>query len=235
MTYKDSIARYRTILERESFYRKLPLKKMGDKEIMLDLSNIQKQLQELYLLYITSTDVNFIAGTSQYLVNRVYRIKEINIPEQYPALIGISKEQMDSVEKADGTPTKYAKYGADSGMYIEINAIPTNSYHITDYPNAKFRMFYYPKLDLFDSFAGTTTNKTFPDTGTNLWNEVTQQGVWLLPNEWHSLIIDGAIADIFPDRKESFYNLCNEMYKRKDSIIDLSLTRMIGISDGGNE
>ena len=235
MNYKDSISLFRTQIDIEQFNRKAPVMVMTDKQVMVYLSMIQNQLQRNYLLYEKSVDITLKAGICVYDVGTnaynipsdIYRIKNVSIPNQYPDLIGISKDQMLASEK-ELVITKYCYYGTNENAKLEINAKPLYDYGI-NYPNSKLVLKYYPAFSLFDSKAGTT-NATFPiPNGTlpNEWSEAVQDGEWLLPPEWHDLIISGGVALIFKDLKKEWIMECERM--TKDDKIDLSLTYKIGI------
>ena len=56
-------------------------------------------------------------------------------------------------------------------------------------------------MGLFDSTAGTSDSIGFAN-----YDETASDygGSFALPKEWHNLIIEGAVAEIFPDLKEEF-------------------------------
>lgn len=234
MNYKDSIELFRLLYRTECFNNKLTAKDFTTNQVMYFLSSAQLQINNLYHVAEKKETVPLTANTYLYLLNTggnkvskgdILYIKTIaneRITAPYN-LTAISKSQLSMIEKIAGLPTKYTVYKSDSGLTLEINTLPEYSYHSVNYPEYLLTLTYIPKLVLFDSNSGTSSNTTFPATGDNAWVEATQTGIWLLPEHWHSLIIDGAIAMIFASKKAEWIMNCEKLKSETYSYIDLNL------------
>lgn len=247
MDYKNSISRFRTVLKRESISRKLPVYKMSDNEIMLELSIVQEFIQNTYKARDRYTTVDLVSGQSEYVIgsgasnlptdfDEVRNLELAGNTESYIIpLVPISKDQMNNLYKESGMPRYYCTYQNDGSKVLELDKIPDQSYDADAYPYARLNMNYYPKVIAFDDKAGTDENITFPATGTNAWVATSQTGVWVLPEKWQSLIIDGAIATVLSDDKlySKFLLKCQDLNSKKYDKISMGLTYNIGIS--GNE
>jgi len=247
MDYKNSISRFKTVLKRESLRRGIPVYDMRDTEIMLELSVVQCFLQDTYKAKDSYAGVELVSGTSEYVIGSgasnlptdfddIRNIELAGNTEGYiKPIYPLSKDQMNNIYKESGLPGYYCLYQNDSAKVLELDSIPDQSYDATAYPYAKLNINYYPKVIAFDDKAGTADNITFPATGTNAWVVTSQTGKWVLPEKWHLLIIDGAIATVLSDA--SLYGLfltkCQDLASKKYDKISMGLTYNVGIS--GNE
>ena len=226
MNYKDTISSFRSRFETEQFNREQRLRKLTDRQIMFELSAIQSYLQNTYKLYDKAYSLTTAIGQSSYIVgtgattipNDVLDIKNVKVLNgtSYRNLTPISKEQINIIDK-NCELSSYAVYGQGSSMILEIDFVPTEA--------GTLFIQYVPRLELFDSTAGQATNKTFSDTN---YVESTMLGEWLIPKDWHLLLIDGALSNYFPDKKQEWYSLCDDKHGRRMETISLTLPSHLG-------
>ena len=230
MTWKDSINIFKQKLKREQTNRKEPLYDMTDEEAMYELSLVQKRLGEWYKPYEKSGTVNLTAGTSSYtLLSSITDFGEVKTVRfgttSSPTLLEpVTMDYIEATNIESGVPAHYCI----SGGKIYLDFSPDKSY--TSDNSYQLTIFYFPKYDVFDSNAGTLgTFSAWVKTATGFG------GSWLLPQEWHPLIIEGAIANIYPDKMPTFQVSVEMLEMRRNQTVSGQLPyRLGGITNDTN-
>lgn len=99
-------------------------------------------------------------------------------------------------------PCKYALINnTEENFTIEIDYTPDTTYNEESDPGQRLIVHYYPnyrvmgernELSEFDDYDESDLKK----------------GHWKLPSDWHRLIVDGALAILFPDLKDKWESDC---------------------------
>lgn len=207
------------------------------------LSQAQQYLGDTFSLYEKTGTLDLVQSQSLYTIGS----GATNIPKDLLSIktaelngntlqhtktnkVGItSKEEMNAIEKSTGLPKKLTIYNVNDNRVLEIDSIPEYSYDASSYPESRINYQYAARLDLFDSTAGTANSITFSD-----YNTATAGygGSWKIPAEWHSLIIEGALAEIFPDLKGQFIDNARRMQSMvKPKFVRKTLTYSLGFGD----
>ena len=197
MTYKDSISGFRTQLEDIAFSRGVPTKKYSNLEIIYKLSLVQSEISNQYRLYEVKTTIT-TTGIQEYTLDSALadclNVIKLSIDTE-SNLDKISIDEMNLITAESGDPTRYAIYGTGSARKIKFDTLYTGT----------ITAFYYKRLDPYDS---TDTSFDETKTGYGLTS-------WLIPEEYHWLLIDGALAKIFPDMMSSHYKRLHDILSRK--------------------
>jgi hypothetical protein len=232
MNWKDSISIFKQKLKREQTNRKDPLYDMTDEEAMYEMSVVQKNLGDWYKPLEKSGTINLVAGTSSYTILtsitdfgevKTVRFGATSAPT---VLEPVSMDYIEATNLESGVPAKFCI----SGGKIYLDVLPDNSYTAnTDY---RLTIFYFPKYDLFDSNKGASgTFQAWNKALTGDGNDYTSDGFggeWLLPQQWHNLIIEGAIANIYPDKIPMFKVNVEMLEMRRNQSVSGKLPYSLG-------
>lgn len=192
MTFKDTISAFRTQLEDIAFTRNVPVKKYSDLEIIYKLSTVQSEISNLYRLYEVTTTFS-TTGLQEYTLETVLPdcLNVIKLSVGTVNLEKLSMDKMNEITASSGDPTMYSIFGGK----IKFDTLYTGT--ITAY--------YYKRLMPYDS---SDTDFDVTKTG---WQTIG----WLIPEEYHHLLVEGALAKIFPDMMALHYQKLTELIKRK--------------------
>lgn len=241
MDYRTSIDLFKTKYEIELVKSKLKYPTFQREEIMMLLSEVQARLGNTYKLYEKSATLDLTVSVYQYTVGTgasnipkdLLMIKEMiqNGATLSTATINgepltrVSKEDMDRIIKQNGSPGRYTLYGIDSNMVFEIDTSPDKSY--ADDSSYRINYIYIGRLELFNpSDAGTSNSISFSD-----W-DISASGYggnWKLPLQWHPLIIEGAIANIFDYRAKEFEAKVLQAYQSTPKVVTRHNKYFLGI------
>lgn len=201
MTYKDGISAFRMKYEALSHVSGNAYKEFLDTEILYLLGQVQSMIGNTYKLCEAEDTIQLVSGQSEYvagtgatnLPDDVLSIRDIWLDTTKTPISKTSISEITANVYSSGLPTQFAVYKNFQKLYL--NSIPDKSYHVTDAPDYQLHLTYIRRLDSFDPSA---TNTTWTDYDTDL------DGVFKLPAEYHPLIVEGALADIFPNRMRAF-------------------------------
>lgn len=237
MNYKDSISIFRNKAHIEARKRKEDELKLTNNEIMFLLSEAQQKLSNKYQIFERSATVDFVAGQSIYsmgsgasnLPTDFLDLRYIKVPFSPPYnLEEISKGEMDTIEKVSGLPSKYCLYNTGGQKVLELDVNPEYSYDVSLYPEYRLNLVYIARVGLFDSTAGTSASISFSD-----WDETAEDygGSWKLPEDWHSLIINLALSEIYPQMYEGVSIEAERLFKSQFPIRTIRLKYKLGMFD----
>ena len=205
MNYQDAVSLFRARYDRLAVKdSKLP--KLTNTEILVELSVIQSDLQNKYMLSTKSSRDNstpqttLTAGTAVYLPgtsagtipNDILQIYNVSINDTLNSTlepIGISF--MRDYIKATGRPRRYVlrNQGQIFDAVMEFDTLPDQAYTLT--------ILYAPRYDLF-SGVSNSANRAWSDYDDSVagWS-----GSFKLPYYWHNAIVQGALANVIGDVK----------------------------------
>jgi len=194
MDYKTAISQFKMSIEEQGFLRRVPIKDYYNAEIMFKLSTIQKYLNETYRIIEKSTTQALTTGTNSYPLSNVLDVKNILIDgviNQNPFTKGSRQEVENSITNG----TNKGLYSFENGT-LYIDGVPTTGQTLNIY--------YWERTYLF--MPG--------DTGTNLsflnYDETASGygGSFDIPDYYSDLLIEGAVASVFPDMKQVWLMNC---------------------------
>ncbi len=232
MTYKEAISLFETKYNRLSHGK--DTYKMSTQDILAELSLAQTELNDLYHLSNKSITVTLIAGTSTYatattdsgrMANQlpmdILKIQSIKLNDNSKTILTEKGESaFGNTTKATGKPYYYTLYKDDTSMILELDTYPDSNYIIT--------ILYTAKLFPYSGSTGVNTNPTWSDLN---FSSTGYGGSLKLPEIWHRLVIDGALANIFPELYPKWKLQINEMLKYNTQSIGKSeLPAYSGIS-----
>lgn len=205
MTYKDSISSFRTQLEDIAFTRNVPVKKYNDLEIIFKLSSIQSEISNLYGLYEVKTTFSS-TGLQEYTLETVLPdcLNVIKLSVNGINLDKVPMDVMNEVTASSGDPTVYSIFNGK----LTFDTLYTGT--VTAY--------YYKRLNPYDS---SDTDFDVTKTG---W----QTTGWLIAEEYHPYLIEGALAKIFPDMLTLYWQRLTNLIKRK-RIMPIKAEGFLGI------
>lgn len=124
----------------------------------------------------------------------------------------VSIPQLKKIDKPDGLPGRYAIVNNQAdNLVIELDTEPDFDYNAVTYPEYLLTAVFYPLLRIFDKNAVSNYDE-FSDY------DETQAGFggsWSLPTEYHTLLIEGVLAEIFPDLKPGYMLMVQQMMMNK--------------------
>lgn len=237
MNYKVACDLFRSRYEREAFKRRQPVPKMTDKEILLELSVVQKELSETNRLLTDTQTVNLVLNQYQYVVgtgasNISADILDIDAVFMNPSLtsgvgaqpIFLHKASIQDIAytlKLSGQPSRYAFVGQDADSVLWLDTLPIG--YSSDSTSRLFIQ-YNRKLYLFYDT---------PNNNNTTWSDYDEAesdygGEFKIPNQFHSLIVEGALANAFPELLEPYSFKANKMIKAKPQSVSGKLQYSLG-------
>ena len=134
---------------------------------------------------------------------------------QYPTFLRkASLGDIGNMERISGLPTRYAFYDDDSNSALWINSLPAGFDADT---TMQLFIIYNQRMYLFDEW--TDYDPTDSDYG----------GSFKLPRQFHSLIVEGALANIFPEKMNTYLLKSQQMIRSKPISVSGKLTYKLGI------
>lgn len=130
----------------------------------------------------------------------------------------ISREDMSRITKIQGDPKRYTVYGTDNDKVLEIDTLPSEG--------SQLEYLYYARFEMFDETAGTSNSLSFSDYDTSLSG---YGGSWKLPLQWQNLIVEGAIASIFPEKMNLYLSKIHNLHNRRPEYVSGRLRYSLGI------
>lgn len=237
MNYKIGCDLYRSRYEREAFIKRYPVPKMTDREILLELSIAQKELSETYRLTQKTQTLDLVLNQYQYVVgmgasNISTDILDIDSIFMNPSLTtGLGSEpvflqkaslqDIGNIIKPSGQPQRYAYDDSDSDSVLWLDTLPAG--YSSDTTSRLFISYNQRMYLLFDT----------PDNDNTTWSDYDETasdygGSFKLPNQFHSLIVESALAVAFPNLKEELYMKINKMVKSKPQSVSGKLRYSFG-------
>lgn len=204
MKYKEAIDLFRTRLKRYSIEKPV---EMTDDEILTELSIIQADLNNKYGLFTKKFEVTLTAGTATYTATYTAGTSGTSIPDDIMSITKVylndtlnsevepvSVNHFRGYTKSTSTPEKYAFYLQNSTAVMELDNYPDSAYTMT--------ILYTPKLEIYHGVGGSNTNTTWADLDKTAagWG-----GSLKVPSNWDWLVVNGALANVFPELKQEYY------------------------------
>lgn len=190
MTYKEAISLFRSRYTRN---RRQEVDTMTDDEILAELSVVQSELQNRYMLVKALDSLTIDGSTSIYTAGT----GASNIPPDIKQMIKvwlddglqtvlnpISISYLRDYVKPVQTPYGYTLTLQNNSMQMELDALPDKEYEMFIY--------YYPQFTIYGGYGGVNTDTEWSDVD---FAESDYGGSLKLPVEWHELIVAGAIAN----------------------------------------
>jgi len=203
MTYKEGISLFKSRYRR--YTDKSEMAQLIDDEVLLELSVVQADLQNTYYLTDKSSrgnstpQVTITAGTSTYTAGSGAG----NIPSDIKSIISVSLsdnlktsltatgiENLRDTVKPTGRPYRYALYLQNGNMTMELDTLPDVNYTMT--------IIYTPFYEIYYGSGGINTCDVWSDVN---YSAIGYGGSFKLPKEWHSIIVDGALANVLQEVK----------------------------------
>lgn len=220
MTYKEVIQATKMEYSDQCFNRNIPEKILTNAQWMYKLSKVQKELCEVYRLFDTYYQKTLTVGTNAYSLSSqyVFDIRHIQI-DGATNTDSLTKSNIDEVKQSitNGTNSVPTLYTWDS-----VNETLTIDGTITT--GMKLNIWYWKKFWLFMPL-DTTNNYSFLDYDES---ESGYGGEFSIPNEYITLLIDGAIGSIFPDMLELYYSKVKRITDTKPTSINFGLNYYMG-------
>jgi len=225
MNYNDSINGLGLELDIALSGAEVPIPNFDNQKKFIILSGIQADIQSKWKPLLMEKEIYLKAGIREYniaLSNEEIQITEdsddeIEIPPGYAIdsiknifpgkdcekpLRKVSRVEMQELEGNEILSAWTLKQNATDSFIILIDWKPTNDYHVTNYPNNKLVISFYPRLRVWDSDA---KNKYAELSDYDESNKTTYGGSWKLPSNWHPLIVQGACAKILKTKHSDLY------------------------------
>lgn len=191
MTYLEAISLFKARYGRKAFSAQLP--KMSDDEILLELSVIQAELQNRYMLVDKRASVTLTPNVDTYLEGSgagniptdLGQIWNVSLNDNLKSkLIPLGLTYQKDTVKPTAKPSAYSLYStAYNANVLELDTLPDDAY--TMYIQ------YSPNYDIYMGHAGVNTNTVMSDGITS--------GSFKLPQIFHPLIVEGALANVLGD------------------------------------
>lgn len=202
MTYKEAISLFRARYTRNSKDSK---DIMTDDEILSELSVVQADLQNQHQLTQALADVLIDgsssvytagAGTNNIPTDILQIIKVWLSDELLTVLSPISITYMRDWVKPVQKPYAYMLTMQNSSTRMELDSTPDQQYTLN--------LHYIPQFVIYGGSGGINTGTEWSDVD---YADVDYGGSLKLPNAWHSIIIDGALANVLGDpQRQLLYN-----------------------------
>lgn len=237
MNYKVACDLYRSRYNRQAFKRKEPVPKLTDKEILLELSIVQKELSETYRLASQTQTLDLILNQYQYVVgtgasNIKADILDIDSIFMNPSsttgvadkpvfLHKASLQDIGNILKLSGQPKRYAYVDGDADSVLWLDTLPAG--YSSDSTSRLF-INYNQRMFLFYN-TQTNANTTWSDYDET---SATYGGSFKIPNQFHSLIVEGALANAFPELTELYLLKVKEMVRSKPQSVSGKLQYSFG-------
>lgn len=99
-------------------------------------------------------------------------------------------------------PCKYALIdNSEENFTIEVDYTPDTTYNEDTDPEQRLIVHYYPNYRILGERADFSEFDDYDEDNMS-------RGHWKLPSDWHRLIVDGALAILFPDLKDKWESDC---------------------------
>lgn len=209
MTFKESIDLFRNQYSDLCYTRGLKAKHFSNMEYFTRLSQVQAELSNQYRLYELVSNISVVAGTREYALETVLPncLNVIKITYDDINLEKASYDEIAEIEAESGQPTKFTIYGIGTARKLKFDYTPDES--------GTYVAYYYARLNPQGTYATPTGQRdsgVYDETATGFG------GSWKIPEEYHPLIVEGAIAKIFTDLLPIYYQNVKELVKRKQIV-----------------
>lgn len=140
----------------------------------------------------------------------------------------VSVASIRTINNSDPTneyPRNYALINNNEESFtIELDYTPEQDYDLEDYPASRLLVHYYPNFRImgdnseFDEFLDYTEDNM-------------QAGKWKLPSDWHRLIVEGAIAILYPELRQQWLLDCERKNRTRFTNSKLKLKSHLGVTN----
>lgn len=145
---------------------------------------------------------------------------------------GLEKTTVEGINDiVNSSPSKYAIVDNTSDNFIVlIDYKPTSTYNIDTYPDSKFIISYYPIYRILNDISKEDYEE-FEDYD----EDDMSLGKWKLPSDWHKLIVEGALAMIYPELEDRWTNKCDKLNRERFTESGMKLGTFLGVSNRANK
>ena len=165
--------------------------------------------------------------------NKSSAIKDIiSIIPDYENALPLEKTTIKEIRSCENSsytdnsyPTKYALINNNEEQFtIEVDYTPDTTYHKTDETDKRLIINYYPMYRILGERNDYSEFDDYDETNLS-------RGKWKLPSDWHKLIIDGAMAIMYPELKEQWEAECNRKKSGQYLNAGLKLKSFLGVGN----
>lgn len=208
MNYKIGISLFKDLYREAIYNTGGTAMALNPNQILLRLSLVQAELGNTYKLVEKTQQTRMVADQYEYVVGTgtdnilidILQIQSVFTPQltttdihttrdnEPRELIKCAIEEIQSVDRYGGLPTKYAVIKQNSATVLVINSNPDAWSSTAQYNRLDIN--YWMKLVTFNG-SGSNANSTWNDFDSA---EADYGGEFKLPEDWHELIITGAVA-----------------------------------------
>lgn len=199
-------------------------------DIMFKGSKVQQWLGNTYKLVKQTTGLRLQGGVSSYntsdfeYTGTLTYLDKIDFVTADKVMLNngthllskVDLQVLESADKSAGFPQSYSFNPTIAGRQFEIDAIPNKSY--ADDNNYRLSINYSLRMDLFPE-------GSFSDYAEDVANF---GGSFQLPKEWDMAIIEGVLADIFPERIPIYQGMVNDLIKSIPHYTDYKVPYFFG-------
>jgi len=194
MTYKEAISLFRARYARNS---KDTRDIMTDDEILAEMSVVQADLQNKHMLTQAEADVEITSASSVYTAGNgagnipidILQIIKVWLDDNLQSVVSpISISYQKDYMKPTQQPYAYTLTMQNGSMEMELDSTPDKNYTLT--------MLYIPQYVVYGGSGGINTGTEWSDVD---YDAVDYGGSLKLPLLWHSIVIDGALANSLND------------------------------------
>lgn len=122
-------------------------------------------------------------------------------------------------------PCKYALTdNTEDNFTIELDYTPEDTYDETDEPDKRLLVNYYPNYRILGDNSEYAEFEDYDEANMN-------KGSWKLPSDWHKLIVEGAMAMIYPEMKDKWEADCKRKKDGQYLNAGMKLKGFLGVSN----
>jgi hypothetical protein len=194
---------------------------LSNKKVLMLLSEVYAEVANRERLVNENLTINLTANTFSYaLPSYVLTPNYIRINNAAETLLDeTGNDSLIDGERTGGLPTLWTIQLTNGNRVLLINTKPSNSYHVTNYPEQRLNVNYTRKIFVYSGIA----ENSFIDLDFEAPNYISASYPlatgFLTPTDWDNVIIYGALMKLIPSVSELYLNA----YKMaKDGMPNLS-------------
>lgn len=196
MTYKEALSLFRVRYTRNA---KDKLDILTDDEILAEMSVIQSDLQNTNMLVQVTDSLTINNSTAIYTAGSganniptdILKIIKVWLDDDMRSVLDpISISYARDWARSAGQPYAYTILYQNDAMTMELDAVPDKQYTL--------HLLYIPQYTIYTGSGGINVGTEWSDVD---HSAVDGGGSFKLPLSWHSIIVDGALANALNDDK----------------------------------